>query len=392
MSLIAKYRPQNIDDIVGQEKLLGKKSALRILIEKQKMPHSFFWGPAGCGKTTLARVIAKHLDAPFYELNATSFKIAELREILHKYTNALQKPLIFIDEVHRLSKNQQETLLPFMENSQAIILGASTQNPYYSLTSAVRSRSYLFELQPLDREAMESLLKKVGKAEKITFDDAAKDYLIASSSGDARAMLYLLESAKEVENPITLENLRSLRPTAMQGGSIEDSIHYDLASALIKSVRGSDIDASLYYLAALIDGGEESAFIARRLAILASEDIGNANPNAAILASSILNSVEKIGYPEARILLAQLTIYLASCPKSNSAYKAINEAQKEIQTNGVTSPPHYLTGKSPEYKYPHDFGGWVKQVYKKGQQTFYKTSSIGFEKTLKEWIEKITKK
>jgi putative ATPase len=239
---------------------------------------------------------------------------------------------------------------------------------------------------------MENLLKKVSKAEKITFDDAAKDYLIASSSGDARAMLYLLESAKEVENPITLENLRSLRPTAMQGGSIEDSIHYDLASALIKSVRGSDIDASLYYLAALIDGGEESAFIARRLAILASEDIGNANPNAAILASSILNSVEKIGYPEARILLAQLTIYLASCPKSNSAYKAINEAQKEIQTNGVTSPPHYLTGKSPEYKYPHDFGGWVKQVYKKGQQIFYKTSSIGFEKTLKEWIEKITKK
>jgi putative ATPase len=279
-----------------------------------------------------------------------------------------------------------------MENNQAIILGASTQNPYYSLTSAVRSRSYLFELHSLKKDAMLNLLKKVSESEKIVLDAIAIDYLISSSSGDARAMLHLLESAKEIENPITLQSLKSLRPVAMQGGSIEDSMHYNLISALIKSVRGSDIDASLYYLAALIDGGEESAFIARRLTILASEDIGNANPNAAILASSILNSIEKIGYPEARILLSQLTIYLASCPKSNSAYNAINKAQKEIQMNGVFNPPHYLVGKSSQYKYPHEFGGWVEQEYKTKKQIFYKTDSIGFEKTLKEWIEKITKK
>ncbi|MBN2767828.1 MAG: replication-associated recombination protein A [Campylobacterales bacterium] len=392
MSLTIKYRPQHIDDIVGQDELLSKKSALRILIEKQKMPHAFFWGPAGCGKTTLARVIAKSLDTPFYELNATNFKIADLREILARYKNALQKPLIFIDEVHRLSKNQQETLLPFMESEQAIILGASTQNPYYSLTSAVRSRSYLFALQSINKDALQTLLEKVIRNEKIAIQEDAKEYLVRSSSGDARAMLTLLQSAKEIENPITLQSVKSLRPTAMQGGSIEDSMHYDLISALIKSVRGSDIDAALYYLAALIDGGEESAFIARRLVILASEDIGNANPNAAILASTILNSVEKIGYPEARILLAQLTIYLTSCPKSNSAYNAINEAQGEIKTNGVLNPPHYLTDKSSQYKYPHDFGGWVEQEYKAKKQIFYKTDSVGFEKTLKEWIEKITKK
>lgn len=389
VNLALKYRPISLDEMVGQEHLVGEGAPLRLLIESEALLHAFFYGPPGSGKTTLARIIAKILGLPFYEMNATTLKVEELRKIFKEYVNALQKPLIFIDEVHRLSKNQQEVLLPFMESNAALIVGASTENPYYSLTAAMRSRSHLFELDYIDNASMEKYLDRVLLREAIEIDDESKSFLITSSSGDARAMLNLLESGSSIENPLRLETLKKIRPYAMQAGSSEDDSHYELTSAMIKSIRGSDIDAGLYYLARLINGGEPAEFIARRLAILASEDIGNANPNALNLASSTLNIVKHIGYPEARISLSQLVIYLASSPKSNSAYIAINKAQKSISEGVVCPVPDHIKTHAKNYRYPHDFGGWVQQSYLEKPLRFYEDNAIGFEKNLAEWREKI---
>ena len=389
LQLSLKYRPKTLDDIIGQEKLLGINAPLRKLIEADMLPHTFFYGPPGCGKTSLARLIASKLQRPFYELNATTLKIDDLRKIFKEHSNALQKPLIFIDEVHRLSKNQQEVLLPFMEKNAALIIGASTENPYYSLTAAMRSRSHLFVLEAIDEKTLSQYLTDVSHNESVTLEDEAKEYLVFSSGGDVRAMLNLLESAKAVENPVTLETLKQIRPHAMQAGSSESESHYELTSAMIKSIRGSDVDASIYYLARLIDGGEPAEFIARRLAILASEDIGNANPPALNLASSTLNIVKHIGYPEARISLSQLVIYLASSPKSNSAYKAINRALQSIKEGEIYPIPSHIKTHAKAYLYPHDFGGWVEQSYLSTPLHFYQTQQIGFEKTLWQWNEKI---
>jgi len=387
-----KYRPKTLNDIIGQNHLLGKNAVLRKLIETDTLPHVFFSGPPGCGKTTLARVIASTLEKPFYEMNATTLKVEDLRKIFKEYTNALQKPLIFIDEVHRLSKNQQEVLLPFMENNAALIIGASTENPYYTLTAAMRSRSHTLALKSIDNNIIKEYLTSIIELEQITIDDESIDYLVFSSGGDVRAMLNLLESAHCVSSPITLDILKQIRPHAMQAGSSQSESHYDLTSALIKSIRGSDIDASIYYLARLIDGGEPAEFIARRLAILASEDIGNANPPALNLASSTLNIVKHIGYPEARISLSQLVIYLASSPKSNNAYMAINNALSVIKSGEIHPIPSHIKPHAKTYKYPHDFGGWVEQPYLNKPFHFYTTQKIGFEKTLWEWHEKIISK
>lgn len=391
-NLALKYRPKTLDALIGQSHLLGDNAILRKLITTGTLTHTFFYGPPGCGKTTLARVIATLLDKPFYEMNATTLKIEDLRKIFKEYTNALQKPLIFIDEVHRLSKNQQEVLLPFMENNAALIIGASTENPYYSLTAAMRSRSHLFELEPIHEKELHAYLKKIIQLEDLSVEEEAKEYLVFSSGGDVRAMLNLLESAAAVESPITLNTLKQIRPHAMQAGSVESESHYELTSAMIKSIRGSDIDASIYYLARLIDGGEPAEFIARRLAILASEDIGNANPPALNLASSTLNIVKHIGYPEARISLSQLVIYLASSPKSNSAYMAINTALNSIKNGEIHPIPSHIKTHAKTYLYPHDFGGWVEQSYLSVPKKYYETKQIGFEKTLWQWHEKIKSK
>jgi putative ATPase len=317
-------------------------------------------------------------------------KVEQFRKIFTTHKGSLMKPLIFVDEVHRLSKTQQEVLLIPMENNEAIIIGASTENPYFTLTAGIRSRSMLFEFYTLTNDELKTLVQRVQKEVGFTIDDDALIYLISSSAGDSRALLNLLEFAVKVDKHVNLETLKSLRPTMLKDGVSSDDTHYNLASAMIKSIRGSDIDASLYYLARLIDGGESPEFIARRLLILSSEDIGNANPNALNLATSTMLTTSKIGYPESRIILSQCVIYLASSPKSNSSYKAINSALDYVKNSPKLAVPDNLKSPSPkDYLYPHSFGGWVDQRYIDLDLEFYNSSEVGFEKTLSEWVKKI---
>jgi len=378
-------RPKAFDDVVGQSHLCSPDAPLRSLCEGGNLTHSFFYGPPGCGKTTLARIIADVMDTPFYEFNATSLKIEQLRKIFDQYEGSLTKPLIFIDEVHRLAKNQQEVLLPVMEKNSVLVIGASTENPYFSLTAAMRSRSLLFELHSIGYEALDNLLVRTA----VEMDEEAREYLIASSGGDARAMLKLLEVSTALNKPITLSLLKSLRPAAQSLGSSEAGVHYDLASALIKSIRGSDPDAAIYYLARLIEGGEPPEFIARRLVILSSEDVGNANPQALTLTTSAMMSVKQIGYPEARIILAQAVIYLCASPKSNTAYNAINAAQNAVKNGVILDIPEYLRQQHKGYLYPHDFGGWVEQKYLSKPLKFVEFKNSGYEAKMGEWIEKV---
>ncbi|MEB2791754.1 replication-associated recombination protein A [Campylobacter upsaliensis] len=388
MPLTLQLRPRNLDEILGQNDLV---EVFKRFIAMQKLPHSLFFGVAGSGKTSFARVVAKEFGLDFYEFDGGNFKLEELRKILENYKNSLYKPLIFIDEIHRLSKTQQEMLLIPMENYRLILIGASTENPYFVLSQGIRSRSMLFHFKALGVEELELLLKKVQKNLNFTLDDDAKDFLL--KSGDARSMLNLIEFVLVLEQKhINLKNLKKLRNTTNSEGVSSKDTHYLLASALIKSLRGSDVDAALYYLARLIDGGESADFIARRLVIFASEDIGNADSKALILATSTLEAVKNIGYPEARIILAQCVIYLASAMKSNSSYKAINEALHFVRNNPPLPIPAYLNNNAPQskdYLYPHDFGGYVEQKYLSQALKFYYSKGIGEEKILLENLRKL---
>ncbi|PIF03780.1 MAG: recombinase RarA [Arcobacter sp.] len=382
-------RPTNLEEFIGQSHIIASNKALYKLIIKKEIPHLFFYGPPGTGKTTLAKIIAKNSGYDFYTMNATSLKIEQLREIFKRYDNTLIKPLIFIDEVHRLSKTQQEVLLPIMENYDAIIIGASTENPFFSLTNGIRSRSFIYEFKTLSYPELELLLHKAIQKLAITIDKEAKEYALISSGGDGRALLNLLDFSSKIDTHITLNILKELRFASMGDGVSSSQSHYDITSAMIKSLRGSDIDAALYYLARLIDGGESVDFICRRLVIFASEDIGNANPHALNLANSTMQSCNKIGFPESRIILAQCVVYLASCPKSNSAYSAINSALSYVQNEELLPIPLHLQDAHIGYKYPHDFGGYVQQQYLEKDITFYKSKKIGYEKILDDWISKI---
>ncbi|MBS4407159.1 replication-associated recombination protein A [Campylobacter vulpis] len=388
MSLALNFRPNNLDEILGQYELV---EVFKKFISMQKLPHSIFFGVAGSGKTSFARAVAKEFGLDFYEFDGGNFKLEELRKILENYKNSLYKPLIFIDEIHRLSKTQQEMLLVPMENYRLILIGASTENPYFVLSQGIRSRSMLFEFKALGAKELEILLKKTQESLNFTLDEGAKDFLL--KSGDARTMLNLIEFVLVLDQThISLENLKKLKHTTNSEGVSSKDTHYLLASALIKSLRGSDTDAALYYLARLIDGGESADFIARRLVIFASEDVGNADSKALILATSTLQAVKNIGYPEARIILAQCVIYLASAMKSNSSYKAINGALHFVRNNPPLPIPAYLNNNAPQskdYLYPHDFGGYVEQKYLSQALKFYYSKGIGEEKRLLENLQKL---
>jgi len=390
LNLANTLRPKTLEKFIGQKHIIDKDKALYKLIKAKEIPHLFFHGKAGTGKTTLAKIIAKESGNDFYYFNATSIKIEDLRTIFKKYKEALIKPLIFIDEVHRLSKTQQEVLLPVMEDYSVIIIGASTENPFFTLTAGIRSRSFLYEFKSLTKQDLKELLNNaLDELDIKKLDIEVMNYLLNTATGDGRAMLNLLDFAYRIDKDITLSTLKELRNSSLANGTNSKDSHYDITSALIKSLRGSDVDASIYYLALLIDGGESATFIARRLVIFASEDIGNANPNALNLATSTLMVVGKIGFPEARIILAQCVVYLASSPKSNSSYIAINKALDIVKNGTILDIPPHIKDNAIGYKNPHNFNGWCEQQYLTKDLKFYHSKGIAFEKTLNNWLEKI---
>lgn len=392
-NLAYRFRPKTLKDFVGQQHLLAENAPLRIIIEKNiqdsnTLPNILLFGPTGSGKTSLANIIATLSKKAFLSFNATNFKLENLKKELSVYQNTLNKPILFIDEVHRLNIAQQEFLLPILERGEVTFIGASTENPFFTLSPALRSRSFLFELKALQSDDFMVLYNKVLQTyPPIHGFDKIKDWLLEHHNGDCRAFLNLLDIALDIDSKreVTIEILESIMQNSQ--GVKSQHVHYDYVSALIKSIRGSDENAAIYYLACLIQAGENPEFIARRLVILASEDIGNANPNALNLSVNTMQAVSKIGYPEARIILSQCVIYLACSPKSNSAYRAINSALDDTRLR-LDSVPKYLKTNAKDYKYPHDFGGFVEQVYHKGKSYVF-MQSIGFEKTLQEWLAKI---
>lgn len=392
MNLSVKFRPNKIDQMVGHDDI---RDIFIKFIENKNIPHSLFFGSAGSGKTTMAKIIAKQMEYEFFELDGANLKSEDIRKIITKFEGSFYLPLIFIDEFHRLSKTQQETLLIPMEEKKCIIIGATTENPKFTVSSGIRSRMMIFEFKPLSYGDLEKLLNDIQKSIYFQINQDAKEYLISSSSGDARSMLNLLEYALNIDKNISLKTLKILRCSSFSEGSSSKDTHYNLISAMIKSLRGSDVDAAIYYLARLITAGEEPQFLARRMVIFASEDIGNANPNALNIATNTMLAVSKIGYPEARIILSQCAVYLANSPKSNSSYKAINLALDYIAKNPALPVPSYLINTDPakkDYLYPHDFGGWVEQKYMQKDIKFYHSSGIGFEQTLDDWLSKIKSK
>lgn len=386
MNLALKFRPQNLNDILGQDDLV---EIFKKFIAMQKIPHSLFFGTSGCGKTSFARAVARDFGLSFYEFDGGNFKLEALRKILESSKDNLYKPLIFIDEIHRLNKIQQERLLGPMENHHCILIGASTENPYFVLTQGIRSRSMLFEFRPLQSEALEKLLTRVQEELNFELEDGAREFLLQSN--DARMMLNLMDFALILDpKKISLCNLKKLKNTTNNEGSNSKDTHYLLVSALIKSLRGSDVDAALYYLARLIEAGEGADFIARRLVIFASEDIGNADSQALILATTTLQAVKNIGYPEARIILAQCVVYLACALKSNASYSAINKALDFVRDFAPLEVPSHLHNNHPDkkfYLYPHDFGGWVEQKYLARPLKFYHSKAQGDEMRLEKNLQ-----
>lgn len=379
-------RPRTLDAYVGQKHIVGKGAVLRSMIDSGRIASFILWGPPGVGKTTLAQIIANKLETPFYTLSAVTSGVKDVREVIEKarqnrfFTTA--SPILFIDEIHRFSKSQQDSLLGAVEKGIVTLIGATTENPSFEVIRPLLSRCQLYVLKPLEREDLEELLRRAvtedEELRKRTIVLQETDAMLRYSGGDARKLLNILELVVESEGSdsvtITDEmvaNRLQQNPLAYDKGG---DMHYDIISAFIKSIRGSDPDAALYWLARMIEGGEDPKFIARRLVISASEDVGLANPNALLLANAAFDAVNKIGWPEGRIPLAEATVYLATSPKSNSAYLAVDEALACVRKTGNQPVPLHLRnaptqlmkslGYHDGYKYAHDFPDhFVEQQY-----------------------------
>ena len=407
--LAERVRPKTIDEFCGQGHLVDKGKILHRLMDQAAPFSIIFWGPPGTGKTTLARMIAKSTDAKIKELSAVSSGVKDLREVISLAENNREmgvKTILFIDEIHRFSKSQQDSLLRAVEDGTITLIGATTENPSFEVISPLLSRCRVLTLKPLETDHLMKILDSVFSQDvimskgSITIGESEKELLIQSSGGDARKMLNTLEIARNLmggKGHITKEILDEAIQSKTMIYDKQGEYHYDTISAFIKSVRGSDPDAGLYWLAVMLEGGEKPEFIARRLIILASEDIGNADPNGLTLATSGFQAVHMIGMPEAALVLAQVTTYLASAPKSNASYKAIKAATKAVKESGTPSVPLHLRNAPTDlmkdmdygknYKYPHSQPDhFVDANYfpNGNQQTFYNPSNQGRE----DWIKK----
>lgn len=369
-----RMRPKTLGDFVGQQHLLGEGKVLRKLIETGSIPSILFWGPPGVGKTSLARFLAEQVDLPFFQLSAIDSGVKEVRRIIELAENE-GKAILFIDEIHRFNKAQQDALLGAVERGTITLIGATTENPSFEVISALLSRCQTYVLQPLEVEDLERLIKlAIQKDEVLSTKDIQieeTEALLKYSGGDARKLLNVLELVVNsiTDTPIKIDN-KKVEQVIQQKMAIYDKSgeqHYDIISAFIKSIRGSDPNAALYYLARMLNGGEDPRFIARRMLILASEDIGNANPNALLLATSCFQAVEMIGYPECGLILSQTVIYLATSAKSNAAYEALKNAQRLVSETGDLSIPLHIRNAptklmkdlnyGKDYQYAHQYEG-----------------------------------
>lgn len=400
--LAARMRPRTLAEVVGHVKLLAKGSPIERLIQAEKTgawTSILLWGPPGSGKTTIARLLSETSGADFVELSAVSASVQEVRSVIEKAKRSREvfdrRTILFLDEIHRFSKSQQDSLLAAVESGMITLIAATTENPSFSVIKPLISRSLVFHLEPLSKA---DLLELLGRAidqdsalQGKRFSSEAIDYIAEISSGDARRALTLLEAAaNSTELEVSLLDAQSASANQIAYDATGDA-HYDTISAFIKSVRGSDADAAIHYLARMLVGGEDPRFIARRLMILAAEDIGLADPAALQLAVAAAETVEKIGMPEGRIPLAEATIYLALAPKSNRAYLAINKAIAEVEGSSLPQVPAPLRSTGAVgYKYPHDDPrGILPQKYSESSTRFYEPSNHGFEKTLAERLKLI---
>lgn len=383
--LAERMRPTKWEEIIGQQHLVSENGILTKFIKQNFIPSMILWGAPGVGKTTIAMLLVQKLNRTFFNLSGVHASIKEIKDILEKTQNNLftnnKPPILFIDEIHRFNKSQQDSLLPSVEKGNITLIGATTENPSFEIIPALLSRMNIYVLHHLNKQEMQDLLHRAITHDKFLSQKKIliKEYdmLLSYSGGDARKLLNALESIVQHLNTQEIEITNKLVKKVLQQSILYDKNaeqHYDVISAFIKSVRGSDIDASLYWLAVMLEGGEDPIFIARRLIILAAEDIGLANPNALLIANACFDAVHKIGMPEARIVLSEATIYLAQSPKSNSAYLAIDNAINFIKKNGVLSVPLHLRNAPTKlmkelkygigYKYPHDYPThYVKQAY-----------------------------
>jgi putative ATPase len=370
--LAVRLRPTALAELVGQQHILGDGSALRLAIEQDRVPSAIFYGPPGSGKTTLARIIAAATGAAFEELSAVSASVADVRGVLARARERLGangvRTILFLDEIHRFNKAQQDALLPAVEEGLVTLLGATTENPYFEVNSALLSRTQIYELEPLSDEEVTTIVRRGAGELGAGLSDELVRLVARRAGGDARSALNILELAWETAQTegVSVEE-RHVEDAARKRPLVYDKAadaHYDFISAFIKSMRGSDPDAAVYYLAAMLEGGEDARFIARRMIVLASEDIGNADPRALLVAVAAAQAVEHVGLPEARLNLAQAAIYLSRAPKSNASYLALREATKDVRELGNIRPPKPLRdasypgakklGHGAGYVYPHD--------------------------------------